>query len=122
MAGPMLRRLRALCRTLLRRMAPEHKFATAARLCSEVLSELCGRRAVAGHCAGGPAGRAAHPGLQGRQGKGPPGACSPRAPSLSFSAARHLPPSYAVRIPPRTCVPASGVVPGTVTATHEWSN
>ena len=32
------RRLRALCRTLLKRMAPEHKFATAARLCSEVLS------------------------------------------------------------------------------------
>ena len=26
------------CRALLRRMAPEHKFATAARLCSEVLS------------------------------------------------------------------------------------
>ena len=32
------RRLRALRRTLLKRMAPEHKFATAARLCSEVLS------------------------------------------------------------------------------------
>lgn len=27
-----------VCRTLLRRMAPEHKFATSARLCSEVLS------------------------------------------------------------------------------------
>ena len=40
MAGPMLRRLRALCRTLLKRMAPEHKFATAARLCSEVLSSF----------------------------------------------------------------------------------
>jgi hypothetical protein len=26
------------CRALLKRMAPEHKFATAARLCSEVLS------------------------------------------------------------------------------------
>jgi hypothetical protein len=28
----------AVCRALLRRMAPEHKFATAARLCSEVLT------------------------------------------------------------------------------------
>jgi len=27
-----------VCRTLLKRMAPEHKFATSARLCSEVLS------------------------------------------------------------------------------------
>ena len=117
------RRPGAQCRTLLRRMAPEHKFATAARLCSEVLAGFAD-----GVLSLGAAPEVLRDALHILASKDikvalPLGHAPSGTPSVSFLAARHLPPSCSV--PPGTSMPALGTLSGVVhragSPSHEWS-